>query len=60
MWFSVVCTLIDNDKQVKMLCASLVRNKYSYITKRALCFSCFRLDYEYDIEYECEFRISNQ
>ena len=39
MWFSVVCTLVDNDMRhhsaavVKMLC-----NKLSYITKRALCF----------------------
>ena len=39
MWFSVVCTLVDNDTrhcsgQNVKLC-----NKLSYITKRALCFS---------------------
>ena len=47
MWFSVVNTLIDNDTGhhsgqnfVDLRgAAKYVRNKLSYITKRALCFS---------------------
>ena len=47
MWFSVVSTLIENDTRNhsgenavdSRSVAKLVRNKLSYITKRALCFS---------------------
>ena len=38
MWFSIVFTLIDNDK-CHHSGQKVVRNKSSYITKRALCFS---------------------
>ena len=39
MWFSVVCTLIDNGARHHSGQNVVVRNKLSYITERALCFS---------------------
>ena len=39
MWFSVVCTLIDNGACHHSGQNVVVRNKLSYITERALCFS---------------------
>ena len=38
MWFSVICTLIDNDT-CHHSGQNVVRIKLSYFTKRALCFS---------------------
>ena len=39
MSFSVVCTLIDNGARHHSGQNVVVRNKLSYITERALCFS---------------------